>query len=163
MHMAGASPAEPVEGPVSYLALILPGGWLLVLVAVLADGAGPDPLTTVWLAFGALLCLAAVVVIIGRRSRRGWAWSIGAIPASFLGPVAFALLLVPAIRQDLRAARVPRPRFQPGRPAVQASGIEEPRRKRWRGARLGLYRADASPTADLHRPCSASSACSWRA
>jgi hypothetical protein len=128
MHTAGAPPADPVKGHGSYLALVLPGGWLLLWVSALADLAGKQPFTTIWFAFGALPCLAAIAVIVGRGSRRVWVWSIGAIPASFLGPLAFALLFVPAIRHDLRAARLPRPRFQPEMPAVRAWGTEEARR-----------------------------------
>jgi len=113
VHTASESPAEPVKSAASYVALVLPGGWLLLWVAALADIAGKQPFTTIWFVFGTLPCLAAVVVIIGRRSHRVWAWAIGAIPASFLGPLAPALLFVPAVRHDLRTARLARVRIQP--------------------------------------------------
>jgi hypothetical protein len=109
-HDRGVSSAhgEPLEKGSSYAALVLPIGWGFIWVSVMADLAPNQTFTAVWFGFGTLSCLAAVVVIVagGKAPRREWAWAIGAIPASFLGPLAAALLLVPTIRHDLVTARL---------------------------------------------------------
>ena len=90
------------------VALLLPALWGVVMVYAFADAAAQgDLFITIWFAFGPLVCAAAITVIATTprpTARRVWLWAIGAIPASFFGPLPLVLLFVTAIRRDLRNA-----------------------------------------------------------
>src|SRR5580765_8506856 len=60
-----------------------------------------DSFAVVWCAGGLITCLAGLAVAIGRaRARRGDTWqaALVAAPASLLGPLSAALLLIPPVR-----------------------------------------------------------------
>ena len=74
-----------------------------------ASGWSGDPYEVVWRVAGFLTCLAGLAVAIGRaRARRGDTWqaALVAAPASLLGPLSAALLLIPPVRRSLREAPV---------------------------------------------------------
>jgi F0F1-type ATP synthase assembly protein I len=76
--------------------------WASVLLLGLLDA---GPAGVVWLASGVLTCLAGLGVAIGRaRTGRGDTWQAALVtaPASLLGPLSAALLLVPRVRRSLR-------------------------------------------------------------
>src|SRR6185369_3573591 len=68
-----------------------------------------DTSVVIWSVGGLLACLAGLAVAIGRaRARRGDTWqaALVAAPASLLGPLSAALLLIPPVRRSLREAPV---------------------------------------------------------
>ena len=79
------------------------------LLWVFGAGWSGDPYEVVWRVAGLLTCLAGLAVAIGRaRARRGDTWqaALVAAPASLLGPLSAALLLIPPVRRSLREAPV---------------------------------------------------------
>jgi hypothetical protein len=85
-------------------------GAALALVAfaalwLFASSWSGDPTEVVWRVAGFLTCLAGLAVAIGRaRVSRGDTWqaALVAAPASLLGPLSPALLLIPPVRRSLR-------------------------------------------------------------